>query len=427
VKGVLNGFQRNMLRWRELHPYNAVHAVALPGPVEVAEVAAAAQAELDRCGLTGLCVDRRRGRYEYRGGPAQVSVSHVEGARRLDALEAEIERQLNLPFADIEPLQPFRFFVVSAPDGAMLGLAYDHFVAGGDCIVDLLRRIAGRVQGVVPSGPPPLLYPPTHSRLFARNLAQFLGGLGRLPALVRSARSTARPRYRDPRDGYNAYRLHVMPAAQFESLVRHAREWGVTLNDALLALLLDALAPLAPKRASAPRRRALAVASIMNLRGEYGDAGAAAFGQFLGSLRVSHPVPAGIELAALARDVHAETVRVKREKLYLQTLLAMRYVAAVWPMLSTEQRARFYAKSYPIWAGLSMLNVNALWARSNEAAAPPVYIRGVPTGPLAPLVVAVTTVGSTLYAGISFRTAAFAREDIDNLWSGLTRRLSALP
>ena len=57
-------------------------------------------------------------------------------------------------------------------------------------------------------------------------------------------------------------------------------------------------------------------------------------------------------------------------------------------------------------AGLSMLNVNALWPRANEAIAPPVYIRGVPTGPLAPLVAAVTTVGDTLYAGISFRTAA---------------------
>ena len=426
MKGVLNGFQLNMLRWRELHPYNAVHAVALEEAPAVQVVEAAARAELERCGLTGLRVDRRRGRYEYRGGPSRAAVARVDGARRLEALEAEIERQLNAPFGDAEPLEPFRFFLVVAPDGAMLGLAYDHFVAAGDCIVALLHAIAGRLRGVAPAAPPPLLYPPTQGRLFTRNLAHFIGGLSRLPSLVRSARTTARPRYHDARDGYNAYRLYVLPVAQFQALARHARSWGVTLNDALLALLLDALGPLAPKRASAPRRRALAVASIMNLRGEYGDAGTAAFGQFLGSLRVSHPVPAGIDLATLARDVHAETVRVKREKLYLQTLLAMRYVATVWPLLSPDQRARFYAKSYPIWAGLSMLNVNALWPRANEAAAPPVYIRGVPTGPLAPLVAAVTTVGDTLYAGISFRTAAFGRADIDNLWSGLTSRLSAL-
>jgi hypothetical protein len=425
MKGVLNGFQRNMLRWRELHPYNAVHAVDLDAGIAAEVVTAAIAAELDRCGLTGLRVDRRRGRYEYGGNPAHVTLARVEGARRLDTLEAEIERQLNAPFSDAEPMDPFRFFLVSAPDGTMLGLAYDHFVAGGDCIIALLHAIVGRMHGVAPSGPPPMLYPPTQGRLFARNLSQLLGGLLRLPSLVRSARYTARPRYRNPRDGYNAYRLYALPAGQFGNLMRHAREWGVTLNDALLALLLDAFGPLDPKRAFAKRRRTLAVASIMNLRGEYGEAGAAAFGQFLGSLRVSHPVPAGIDLAALARDVHAETARVKREKLYLQTLLAMRYVAAMWPMLSADQRARFYAKTYPIWAGLSTLNVNALWPRAN-AAPPPVYIRGVPTGPVAPVVVAVTTVDDTLYAGISFRTAAFTRDDIDNLWSGLTRRLASL-
>jgi hypothetical protein len=426
VKGVLNAFQRSMLRWRELHPYNAVHAVALEREAPAHAVAAAIAVELERCGLTGLRVDRRRGRYEYRGGPAHVALSRVEGARMLDALEPEIERQLNTPFGDAEALDPFRFFLVVAADGVMLGLAYDHFVAAGDCIIALLHAIAGRIEGIEPSTPRPLLYPPAHGWLFARNLAHLVGGLARLPSLVRNARSTARPRYRDPRDGYNGYRLYQMPASQYDVLVRRTREWGVTLNDALLALLLDVLGPLDPKRRSAKRRRALAVASIMNLRGEFGDAGASAFGQFLGSLTVSHPVPAGIDLAALARDVHAETVRVKREKLYLQTLLAMRYVAAVWPMLSAEQRARFYAKTYPIWAGLSTLNVNALWPRANDAVPPPVYIRGVPTGPLAPLVVATTTVGNTLYAGVSFRTAAFTRDDIDNLWTGLTRRLTAL-
>ena len=427
MRGVLNVFQAMMLRWRELHPYNAVHAVAIDPALPVDALQAAIRAELERCGLTGLVVDRRHERYEYRGGPSTAVVASVEGARIMGTLEAAIERELNAPFGDGAALDPFRFLRIHAPDGTMLALAYDHFVAGGDCIIALLHAIVARAAGEPPSEAPPLLYPPTQGRLFLRNLGHLVGGLARLPSLVRSARTTARPRYRDPRDGRNGYRLYELPPSQARALVRNARQWGVTLNDALLALLLDAVAPLAPRRENAPRRRSLAVASIMNLRGEYGDAGTATFGQFLGSLRVSHAVPSGIGIAALARDVHAETSRVKREKLYLQTLLAMRYVAAVWRMLSPDQRARFYAKSYPIWAGLSTLNVNALWPRANETAATPVYIRGVPTGPLAPLVMAVTTVGDTLYAGISFRTAAFQREDIDNLWSGLTRRLASLP
>jgi hypothetical protein len=201
-----------------------------------------------------------------------------------------------------------------------------------------------------------------------------------------------------------------------------AKAWSVTVNDMLLALLLAALEPLAPKRHAASRRRALAVASIMNLRGEYGEAGAGAFGQFLGSLRVAHPVPAGATLESIAQAVHAETAAVKEQKLYLQTLLAMRYAGAVWRLLAPAQRAGFYAKSYPIWAGVSALNVNAMWQR-RPGEPTPLYIRGVPTGPLAPVVLAVTTVGDMLHAGISYRTAAFSRDDIQQLWAGIVGRL----
>jgi hypothetical protein len=423
LKGHLNLFQATMLRWRDLHPYNAVHAVALAPATEVATVEHAIAEELAHCGLTGLAVDRKRGRYEYRGGAAHVRVTATHGERVLDALAQAIEVELNAPFSDQPPLDPFRFFVVHAPDGTMLGLAYDHFVASGDCIVTLLHAIVERCNGAAPDTPRPLLYPPTQTALFVHNLPRVVIGLGRLPALIRSARATVRPRYRDVMQGHNGYALYSLAAPQYRSLMAAAKRWGVTLNDVLMALLLLALDPFAPARHRSPRRRDLAVASIMNLRGEFGDAGQSAFGQFLGSLRVSHPVPPGITLEALARDVHAATSQVKREKLYLQTLLAMRYVQAAWRLLGPKQRAGFYAKSYPIWAGVSALNVNALWTRDNMAAPPPVYIRGVPTGPIAPLVVAVTTVGDVLYAGVSYRTAAFARNDIDKLWSELTRRI----
>jgi hypothetical protein len=427
LKGKLNLFQATMLRWRDLHPYNAVHAVALAPQIDAATVERASADELTHCGLTGLAVDRQRGRYEYRGGPARVRVAVTRGERVLDALAQVIEVELNAPFADPPQLDPFRFFLVEAPDGRMLGLAYDHFVASGDCIMALLHAIVERSHGRPSTAPRPLLYPPTQSALFAHNLPRLLIGLARLPALIRSARRTARPRYHDVMDGHNGYALYALTAAQYRRLTSAAKRASVTQNDILLALLLLALDPFAPHRQRAPRRRELAVASIMNLRGEFGDAGQAAFGQFLGSLRVSHPVPSGVTLEALARDVHAATSQVKREKLYLQTLLAMRYVAGAWRMLAPAQRAGFYAKSYPIWAGLSALNVNALWPRDDPSTAPPLYIRGVPTGPIAPLVLAVTTVGDILYAGVSYRTAAFARHDVDRLWSGLTRRLDELP
>ena len=73
----------------------------------------------------------------------------------------------------------------------------------------------------------------------------------------------------------------------------------------------------------AHHRKELAVASIVNLRGEFEASASETFGQFLTSLRVSHPVPAGIELPELTREIHVQTARIKEQKLYLQTLLVI--------------------------------------------------------------------------------------------------------
>ena len=64
---------------------------------------------------------------------------------------------------------------------------------------------------------------------------------------------------------------------------------------------------------------------------------------------------------------------------------------------------------------MSSLNVEALWEQAPGVSPVPAYVRAVPTGPLAPLVVAVTTAAGMLDVGISFRTAAFTRLEIDKM------------
>ena len=72
-----------------------------------------------------------------------------------------------------------------------------------------------------------------------------------------------------------------------------------------------------------------------------------------------------------------------------------------------RQRQRFHVKNWPVWVGVTMLNVDALWREGAADGTPPVYKRAVSTGPLAPMVVAVSTSGGTFEAGISYRTGAF--------------------
>ena len=423
MKGRLNLFQALMLRWRELHPYTAVHVVRIERPLDAPRLTAILDRQLRALGLTGFALDVRRKRFAYTEGPAETTLAVHAGGRQPSKVVAQtIERELNEPFARDGPLSPFRFFCIDGGTWFHLGLAYDHVIAGGDSIVVLLEGVVARYCGDKPEAPPPRLldrYPPTYGRLFFRHAASALRGLRFMPAMAASCRRTVRPGYprgADPRNGF-AYRRLDSPKVTV--LVNIARAWGVTVNDMLLAILLKALEPFAGDRFPAQARHELAVASIVNLRGDLRSDPNTTFGQFLSAFRVSHPVPPGISLQQLARDVHVETAHIKGRKLYLQSLLAIAASGALWRFLSPEQRAGFYAKNYPAWGAITLVNVDALWATAGGRMPPPDYLRAVSTGPLAPLVVAVTSAADILHAGVSYRTAAFTAEDIDEMTDGI--------
>ena len=91
----------------------------------------------------------------------------------------------------------------------------------------------------------------------------------------------------------------------------------------------------------------------------------------------------------------------------------------MWRFLSPEQQARFYAKNYPTWGAITLVNVDPLWENAGGRMPPPEYLRAVSTGPLTPLVVAVTTTAGVLHAGISYRTTAFTPAEVDRVAAGI--------
>ena len=422
--GRLNLFQATMLDWRDFHPYNAVHAVRVAHPLDVAALTDAIRGELSDAGLTGLDLDRARSRYAWRGGAARVALETIDAGSDWQAsLARAFERHLNAPFPREGAIDPFRFFAMPVDGGFFVGVAYDHFVAGGDSIIALLDAIAARYVGQPFDASPLRLYPRTHARLFARHPLAFARGLARLPSLAQSCRRTIRPRYRAIDDGRNGFTFCWLTPAQLQALRTAAKSWGVTINDALMALLLMAQAEAMPERDMTKRRRELAVASIINLRDAHGE-DSRTFGQFLSSFRVAHPIPAGTTLEALAQDVHRATTRIKREKLFLTTLFAMSVDRLIGRLQTRSQRMAIYAKNYPVGAGVSSLKVDALWKSGNGEA--PLYVRGVPTGPLSPVVVAVTTSGARMCIGISYRTTALSAADADALRNDLVKRIERL-
>ncbi|MEP6942496.1 MAG: hypothetical protein ABI981_06150 [Betaproteobacteria bacterium] len=431
MKRRVNLFQAAMLRWRALYPYNAVHVVRLAGAPDVAGLRATLAAHLASLGLTGLELDPRRQAFEWTGGEPSVELREVETAGDARAaLSAEIERELNRAFPERGRVDPFRFFVIDLGSAFELGLAYDHYVAGGDSIVRLMRGIVARLEpsarDVTSAGAAPLRrYGPSYALLLGRQVLPIIRGLPALARMAASCRRAIRMRFASPQDGYNAFLLERVDADDRARLEGRAHEWGVTTHDLLLAIILKSVSPLARPSDETARRNEIAIAAIVNIRADLGAGAKNALAPCLASFRVGHRVPRDMGMRELAVSVHAQTDVIKRSKRYLQTLVALGLTGFEWAFMSVPQRQRFFPKHFPVSAGSTPLNVDVLW-RDGGATPPLDYVRGVSTGPLAPMVIAFTMVGGAINIGISFRTTVFVRPAIEGVAADMLRLIRTL-
>jgi len=425
-----NFFQRMMLRWRELHPYNPVHVVRVPALLDADHLRSCIAERLESMGMTGLAVDRTHWRYRYEGGPAVVELCVLAGGDDPAALLSRtIEREFNRPFVPAAREQPFRFIAIEEGQTFQLLLVYDHYVASGDSIARLLTSLAGMLLAPAET-PAPLALGCKSARYrgtLLRHPGWALRALLGVPQMLADARRAFRVPYTRIEDGSNAYLGVPVDAARTAALRAAAKAWGVTFNDLLLACLLQALSPLAAGRRGATRRNRLAVASILNMRRDLRAGARDAVGPFLAAFRVSHTVPDDIGLQQLAQAVQLQSSHIKRKHLYLQSLLALGLSALLWPLLKPRQRQGFYPKHFAVWAGLTSLDLNALWDRTARGDTSGLdYLRAVPTGPLCPLVLAVTSVQDRMHLGFAYRTSAFSRQAVDGLAAAMLRQADNL-
>ncbi len=424
-----NLFQRMMLRWRDLHPYNPVHVVRVPAVLEPGRLRACIAEHLEVQGLAGLSVDPTRWRFRYEGGPATVELAvTAAGGDALAELSRTIEREFDRPFAPGRHENPFRFVAIDEGDAFQLALAYDHYVASGDSIARLLSSMACTYLGAGERPMPMERYSPTYRNLFLRHPLWVMRSILGLVRMVATARRAYRVQYDKVEDGHNAFTCLRLGPPRYGALLATSKAWGVTLNELLMASLMQALSPLAAQRRSEHRRNELAIASILSMRPDFGPDALDALSPLLAAFRVAHEVPEGIGLRELALDVHDEAARVRRSHLYLQSIIALGVSALMWPWLSAARRHGLYAKHFPAWAGITSLNLNPIWVRTGCAGTARLdYLRAVPTGPLCPLVLAVTIAHDVLHIGIAYRTAAFSRADVDQVIAVFMHCIADLP
>ena len=416
-----------MLGWNELHPYNAVHVLRRPEALDVERLARVIDGTLESLGLTNLVLSSDNRGFEYHGGPMPQLINMVRpGSSVEEALRREIEQQINTRFDFRGRFSPFRFFVVPDGPGFFLGLAYFHAVADAQAIVQLLRILLRRyVSGQrAPEREDIQAYPLDGSDGVVRDAIRTARKLATIPSMIGQMRRSHHPRVRDPQDLTSALNLFSLPESAVPRLMETSRAWKVTINDLFLVILMRSLSPLAADRVRRERRLQIALGTIVNTRSDLGLNGRSIFGLFLGSFVVHHEAPDTASLRQIALDVRQQTARIKRKKLYLSTaeLSISRFLLSFY---STEKRKKLYQKHYPLWGGITNMNLNAIWNDEKDAG-PDEYLRTVSTGPVTPLVLSVTTVRERINAALSYRPSVFSREDIAGVQSRLVDLICGL-
>ncbi len=140
------------------------------------------------------------------------------------------------------------------------------------------------------------------------------------------------------------------------------------------------------------------------------------FGLFLGSFVVHHAVPAGSKLEDLARDVGRQTRRIKTHRLYLGAAVELAFGRLMASLFSEVRRKKLFQKHYPLWGGLSNMDLNPLWPQPAEDR-PVDYFRAVSTGPVTPLVMSITTIGRVANVGLTYRSTVFSAPEIERIKS----------
>jgi NRPS condensation-like uncharacterized protein len=223
-------------------------------------------------------------------------------------------------------------------------------------------------------------------------------------------RKAIRPGGTDSDDFGNGVELFTLGGGDLEGLIAAARKLDVTVNDLLLALLMRSLAPLCAA-AARPGRDRISLGCIVNARRDLGIAGDGGFGLLLGGFSVTCGMAETADVSQLARSIAVQTRRFKRGGLHLANAWEMGLVLRLMSLFSTNQRRRFYPKNYPLWGGLTNMNLKQLPVEV-AAMRPLDYLRTVSTGPVTPLVLSVTTFGKGVNLAMSYRTSVFSRPEI---------------
>ena len=187
------------------------------------------------------------------------------------------------------------------------------------------------------------MYPQPGSLLLRHPLTA-LRSIAGIPKTAAAMRRCFRPPVRNPNDLNNGFAFFDVPALNLKRMMTAAKQWEVTLNDLLLALLMKCISPVAAGRFQSRKRKKIGLGCIVNLRKELGFGSQPVFGLFLGSFVVAHEAPDSASLKSLARDVSAQTREIKKRRVPLGTAVELAFGRVSFFLASRPSGKRNYTR-----------------------------------------------------------------------------------
>jgi hypothetical protein len=398
----LNVFQRLVLQWERIHPYNAAQVLRLSGRADAAALTGAWQETLNALSLGR--VQRRGTRFAHEAINGELERYPVQILPAGTSLCQFLSGELNRAFDDAgEP--PFRPFVLEGDGHHFVGIVYHHWVADSVSIRILLREWFFRIYCPERARTTPLRQPEGgYWSLFGPGPTGWGVGEGFLSSVRWSSRNRRVARVEHPgfKDFNVRFSLHEVGGGLIGPLIAYARRNDATLNDVFLAVVADVCHRYVPLRRT-PRRTDLALGTIVDLRPYARRDLSDTFGLFLGfTSTICRPGDLG-DFSKLLRTVSSQSKLHKRTGVPLSSPVRMFAGLAVGKMLSQEKVVEFYRKRVPLAGGISNVNLNRTWAAEFHPSPLEDYVRVSPTGPMMPLVFTPTTLGQHLHVGLTFR------------------------
>jgi hypothetical protein len=421
----LNLFQRLVLQWDRLHPYNAAQVLKLSGPARSGDLSAAWQETLGTLGLGRVHVNGQHFRHQSLNGELQrYPVRELSPGSCLCDF---ISEQLNRPFDDVhEP--PFRPFVVDQGDHHYAGIVYHHWIADSVSIRILLREWFLRLHRPELARTVPLRHPHGgYWSIFGPQQTNWALAEGFLSSVRWSSRNRRVARVEHP--GYTDFNcrfaLHEVGGGLIEPLLGFARRNGATLNDLFLAVVAEVCRQFVPIRRT-PRRTDLALGTIVDLRPYARQDLSDTFGLFLGFTSTLCRPEDLADFSRLVKTIAAQSRLQKKTGVPLSSPVRMLAGLAMGRFLNRDKVVEFYRKRVPLAGGISNVNLNRSWAADFYPSPLLDYIRVSPTGPMMPLVFTPTTLGDHLHFGLTYRPSLIAPPQACEMAAHFTQRLRSL-